>query len=48
MGEGKNIVLVSSGGIIGTTVQMVLGFSDETTMQLTMEISKYIDDKSTI
>lgn len=37
-GRGKNIVLVSSGGIIGTTVQMVLGFSDETTMQLTWQI----------
>ena len=37
-GRGKNILLVSSGGIIGATVQMVLGFSDETTMQLTWQI----------
>ena len=37
-GRGKNIIVVSSGGIIGTIVQMVLGFDDETTMRLTWQI----------
>ncbi len=37
-GRGKNIIIVSSGGIIGVMVQMVLGFNDETTMRLTWQI----------
>ncbi|MCX8122722.1 MAG: histidine phosphatase family protein [Spirochaetes bacterium] len=37
-GRGKNIIIVSSGGIIGAIVQMVLGFDDETTMRLTWQI----------
>lgn len=37
-GRGKNIIVVSSGGIIGTIVQMVLGFDDETAMRLTWQI----------
>ncbi|MGQ9843087.1 MAG: histidine phosphatase family protein [Spirochaetota bacterium] len=37
-GRGKNIIVVSSGGIIAAIVQMVLGFDDETTMRLTWQI----------
>lgn len=37
-GRGKNIVIVSSGGIIGAIVQLALGFDDETTMRITWQI----------